>query len=53
MVVIIFHRGEVWYPVEYPASHGDWQAEADRNPGTTKITNAQGKVLWEAAKEAN
>ena len=46
MRVIIFHRGEFWYPTEYPATYSDWQAEADRNPGTTKITDADGDVLW-------
>lgn len=50
MVVIIFRREGCWYPTEYPADHSDWQAEADRNPGTTQIETAQGKVLWSAPK---
>lgn len=45
-VPIIFHREGFFYPIEYPRNYTNWQAEADRNPGTTKITNAAGKVLW-------
>lgn len=48
MVIIIFRRGDFWYPTEYPANYANWQAEADRNPGTTQIETAQGKVLWSA-----
>jgi hypothetical protein len=45
--VIIFFREGMFYPTEYPASYKDWQAEADRNPGTLKIMDgATGKVLW-------
>jgi hypothetical protein len=44
---IIFFRGDHFYPTEYPASYSDWQAEADRNPGTTKIMDGvTGKLLW-------
>lgn len=48
VVVVIFRRGEFWYPVEYPAAYANWQAEALRNPGTTQIETAQGEVLWRA-----
>lgn len=45
--VIIFFRGDHFYPTEYPASYSNWQAEADRNPGTTKIMDGlTGKLLW-------
>lgn len=47
MQVIIFHRGDFWYTVEYPLDYSDWQIEADRNPGTTKIENWNGDILWE------
>lgn len=44
---VIFFREGHFYPTEYPANYSDWQAEADRNPGTTKIMDAAtGKVLW-------
>lgn len=44
---IIFFRGDHFYPTEYPSNYSDWQAEADRNPGTTKIMDgATGKLLW-------
>ena len=45
--LIIFFRDNMFYPIEYPASHKDWQAEADRNPGTTRIEDGiTGEVLW-------
>lgn len=47
MKIIIFHREEGWYPTEYLLDHEDWQAEADRNPGTLKITTLDGEILWE------
>lgn len=44
---IIFFRGDMFYPVEYPNSHSDWSAEAVRNPGTTRIEDGvTGEVLW-------
>lgn len=46
--LIIFHRDETFYATEYPDDYSDWQAEADRNPGTLKITDVSGKVLWRA-----
>lgn len=47
MKVIIFRREEGWYPTEYPHDYSDWQAEADRNPGTLRIETVEGDVLWE------
>lgn len=44
---IIFFRGDHFYPIEYPSDYSNWQAEADRNPGTTKIMDGvTGKLLW-------
>jgi hypothetical protein len=45
---IIFFRNEgFFYLTEYPEGYTDWQAEAERNPGTTRIMDAiTGKVLW-------
>lgn len=45
---ILFFREECFYPTEYPADYNNWQAEADRNPGTLRIEDAKGKVLWSA-----
>lgn len=47
MQVVIFFRKDHWYPTEYPKDYSDWQAEADRNPGTTRIETWDGDVLWE------
>ncbi len=44
---IIFFRGDHFYPIEYPSDYSNWQAEADRHPGTTKIMDGvTGKLLW-------
>lgn len=45
--IVIFFREGMFYPTEYPSGYKDWQAEADRNPGTLKIMDARTlKVLW-------
>lgn len=49
MKVIIFRRVDGWYPTEYPVDYSNWQAEADRNPGTIKIETVEGEVLWESS----
>lgn len=49
MKTIIFFRADGFYFTEYPSDYSDWQAEADRNPGTVRIEDAQGNVLWSAA----
>ena len=53
MKIIIFHREGYFYPTEYPADYDNWQAEADRNPGTTKIETIDGEVLWPVAPEGH
>lgn len=50
--LIVFFRADGFYPTSYPADYSDWQAEADRNPGTLRIEDAQGNVLWQAPKVA-
>lgn len=45
---ILFFREDCFYPTEYPIGYSDWQAEADRNPGTTRIEDLKGNVLWKA-----
>lgn len=45
---ILFFREDCFYPTEYPAGYSDWQAEADRNPGTIRIEDLKGNVLWKA-----
>lgn len=51
MRTIIFIRDGFFYPTEYPADYSNWQAEADRNPGTLRIEDIDGNVLWEAPKQ--
>jgi hypothetical protein len=47
MKPIVFFRGDMFYPVDYPAGYSDWGHEADRNPGTTRIEDGvTGEVLW-------
>ena len=44
--VVIFHRGDMWYPLELPMND-DLAAHAECNPGTTKITDGlTGQILW-------
>jgi hypothetical protein len=44
--VVIFHRGECFYPLELPR-HEHLGRHAECNPGTTMITDAEtGDVLW-------
>lgn len=49
-VIVIFHRNDCWYPVEfssYRVLRKDLEEHVRLNPGTTKVTDGQGKVLWE------
>jgi len=46
MRTILFFREGTFYPTEYPANYSNWQVEADRNPGTIRIEDIKGKVLW-------
>lgn len=44
--IIIFFRGSYFYATEYPSGYSNWNAEAARNPGTTRIETLEGRVLW-------
>lgn len=51
-MTILFFRNGGFYPTYYPINYTNWQAEADRNPGTIKITDATGeRILWQLNKE--
>lgn len=52
---VVFFRTEGWYPTYYPVNYQDWEAEAKRNPGTLRIEDVSGNVLWRKEKrsEAN
>ena len=52
MKTIIFVREGSFYFTECPNDYSDWQAEADRNPGTIRIEDINGHVLWQAPKAA-
>lgn len=43
--VVIFFREEGWYPLELPRN-ADLSKHAECNPGTLRIENVNGKVLW-------
>lgn len=44
--VILFFRKDGFYPTGYPKDYSDWAAEAARNPGTIRIEDIHGRVLW-------
>jgi hypothetical protein len=43
--VYIFHRGDMWYPIEL-RDDADAVANAKCNPGTTLVTDHQGREVW-------
>jgi hypothetical protein len=45
-IPIVFRRKGGFYLTEYPADYSDWQAEANRNPGTIRIESIDGTTLW-------
>ena len=49
--VYIFHRAEGWYPLTLPIND-DLAAHAARNPGTVRIEDIDGNVLWRARADA-
>jgi len=51
-VDIVFFREGYFYIAPYPKDYSDWVAEAKRNPGTIRIEDVRGKVLWPALKLA-
>ncbi len=46
MKTILFFREGGFYPTEYPEHYSNWAAEAQRNPGTIRIEDMKGNVLW-------
>lgn len=44
--MFIFFREQGWYPVEIPADQ--LQRNIDLNPGTIRVEDMQGNVLWSA-----
>lgn len=45
----IFYRGNNWYPIGLK-DDADAISNARCNPGTTKVTNEKGKVIFEVEK---
>lgn len=43
--VVIFRRAEGWYPLDLPITD-DLSAHAERNPGTIRIEDIEGNILW-------
>ena len=43
--IVIFHRAEGWYPLELPVTD-DLVSHAENNPGTIKISDIDGNILW-------
>lgn len=50
--VYIFHRGTTWYPIEL-RNDADAVANAKCNPGTTLVTNQNGKEIWKVKPESS
>jgi len=46
MRVFIFRRKDGWYPIELHADE-DLAKHAELNPGTLRIEDTEGKVLWQ------
>lgn len=43
--VYIFHREDMWYPIEL-YDDKDAIQQAKNNPGTTKVEDSTGKIIW-------
>lgn len=55
MVALFFREidgKEMFYPVEDNYKQ-DWAAHASCNPGTIRVEDIDGKVLWPTSKELN
>lgn len=44
---ILFVRDDGFYSAEYPSGYDDWETDARNNPGTIRIENEFGEVLWQ------
>ena len=49
MKTYIFHRGDKWYPIELKDDKHAI-ANAKCNPGTTKVTTLDKRVVWPTKK---
>ena len=49
VVTVIFFRAEGWYPMEVPID-ADLAAHARCNPGTIRIEDLGGRILWPPTK---
>jgi len=43
--LVLFFRAEGWYPLELPITD-DLSAHAEHNPGTLRIEDIDGNILW-------
>lgn len=43
--MVIFHRAEGWYPIMVRENE-DLAAHAELNPGTLRIEDTEGNILW-------
>lgn len=48
---VTFIRKDGFYCVDYPEGYHDWNVDAKNNPGTIRIEDMYGKVLWEHSDE--
>jgi hypothetical protein len=51
--VVIFVREQGFYTAEYPSGYDDWATDARNNPGTIRIEDQFGDILWEAPRNQN
>lgn len=49
MQLYTFHRADGWYPVECE-DDTDAKLQAEMNPGTAKVMDVAGRVVWEETK---
>ncbi|MDE3023274.1 MAG: hypothetical protein KGI54_15745 [Pseudomonadota bacterium] len=49
--IYIFFRGKTWYPTRF-TSDAEAIANAETNPGTTKVESFGGNLIWEAKIKA-
>jgi hypothetical protein len=50
MPIYIFHRYAHWYPVALPDDKAA-RDDAVRNQGTTRVEDAEGRIVWELVSE--
>ena len=44
---VVFIKEEGFYTVEYPMNYNDWESVVTNNPGTLRIEDMFGGILWE------